>query len=151
MYLGSSSLCPSAFWINTPPTTTTVPNLPCSFVPLAFVHSVPLATSHPVACSFQAPSSPVPFLIPTWASSLEDFIIPSALFPLYLLWQLAHWVTGVCLFVFFVEHSCVDGRGCFMHLCVPSTWHRVWYLEGTQIMLKWIEILWFFVVGFPFS
>lgn len=69
---------------------------------------------------------------------------------MYLLWDLAHRVAGICLPVFFVEIG-VWVAGTILCASIPNTWHRVWPLEGTQITLKWIEILWFFVVGFPFS
>lgn len=39
-------------------------------------------------------------------------------------------------------------QGLFLHFCIPGTWHRVWSLESTQIVLNWIHILWFFVVRF---
>lgn len=59
--LSSSSLCPSAFWINTTPVT--VPQPALSFPAPVFAYSVPPASSHPVECSFWSlddPSGPLP-------------------------------------------------------------------------------------------
>lgn len=101
-----------------------------------------LLTPLPLAGSSQVLCSPQPSLTPPWAAPLEDFVTLSALFPLHLLWPLAHWAV-VFASLFSLQNMSLLMAGTFLYISVfpaPSI-RRVWCLEKTQVVLSWIEIL----------
>lgn len=73
---------------------------------------------------FDIASLSEPSLACHWAFILENCIIPSALFPLYLLRHLTLWVARICLLVYLynisLEYKRIYDRDYSLHLCIRS-------------------------------